>query len=80
MGDKKREVGFEGTSSRERAITYLEALTASVRDGAVRVERDSKVVELEPGEFVTLEVKAKSKKDRQSLRLQLSWDNDRSKS
>ena len=77
MGDKKhkkQEVSFSGTMSRDEALAYLEDFTKSVRSGAVRVERDGSLVLLNPGEVVKLEVKAKSKKDKQSFRLELSWN------
>ena len=79
MGDKKAEVSFEGTMTLDRVLSYLEELTASIRAGSIKVEKGVEQVLLQPADVVKLEVKAKSKKDKQSFRLELSWEGDRLK-
>ena len=74
MAQSKSEVSFEGTMSLSEVLAYLEGFTASLREGAVRVEQGEDQVILRPGEAVALAVKAKSKKSKQSVRLELSWD------
>ena len=75
--DKKAEVSFEGTMTLDKVLSYLEELTASVRAGSIKVEKGVEQVVLQPADVVTLEVKAKSKKNKQSFRLELSWEGDR---
>ena len=77
MADKKAEVSFEGTMTLDKVLSYLEELTASVRAGSIKVEKGIEQVVLQPADVVTLEVKAKSKKNKQSFRLELSWEGDR---
>ena len=77
MADKKAEVSFEGTMTLDKVLSYLEELTASVRAGSIKVEKGVEQVVLQPADVVTLEVKAKSKKNKQSFRLELSWEGDR---
>lgn len=74
MSDKKAEVSFEGTMTLDKVLTYLEELTASIRAGSIRVEKGTEQVVLQPADVVTLEVKAKAKKHKQSFRLELSWE------
>ncbi|MFV8749870.1 amphi-Trp domain-containing protein [Nannocystaceae bacterium ST9] len=74
MGEKKAEVSFEGTMTIEKVLSYLEELTASIRAGSIRVEKGGEQVVLHPTEVVRLEVKAKTKKDKQSFQLELSWE------
>lgn len=76
MGDKKAEVHFEGTMSIDRVLAYLDELVASFRTGTVRVEKGHDAVVLTPAEVIDLDVKAKIKKDKQSLQLELSWATD----
>ncbi len=76
MGDKKAEVNFEGTMSIDRVLAYLDELVASFRTGTVRVEKGLDAIVLTPAEVIDLDVKAKIKKDKQSLQLELSWATD----
>ena len=58
----------------DKVLTYLEELAASVRAGSIRVDSGGEAVVLQPADTVTLEVKAKTKKNKQSFRLELSWE------
>lgn len=77
MADNKTEVSFEGTMTLDKVLSYLEELTASIRAGSIKVEKGVEQVMLQPADVVTLEVKAKAKKNKQSFRLELSWEGDR---
>ena len=74
MSDKKAEVSFEGTMTLDKVLSYLEEVTASLRAGSLRVEKGVDSVVLTPADVLTLEVKAKVKKDKQSLQLELAWE------
>lgn len=74
MSDKKVEVSFEGTMTLDKALAYLEGLVASIRAGAVRIEKGEDLVVLTPGDVVKMEVEAKAKKGKQSLQLGLTWE------
>lgn len=73
MGDKKSELSFEGSMNLDELLSYLEEFAASMRGGTVRVEKGEQQVVLTPADVVKLAVKAKSKGDAQSVRLELSW-------
>jgi amphi-Trp domain-containing protein len=77
VADNKAEVSFEGTMTLDKVLSYLEELTASIRAGSIKVEKGAEQVLLQPADIVTLEVKAKTKKHKQSFRLELSWEGDR---
>jgi amphi-Trp domain-containing protein len=77
VADHKSEVSFEGTMTLDKVLSYLEELTASIRAGSIKVEKGVEQVTLQPADVVTLEVKAKTKKNKQSFRLELSGEGDR---
>jgi amphi-Trp domain-containing protein len=72
-GDKK-SVAFEGQVDLNKALDYLKSLQAALKKGTVYVQNGSEVVALEPEGSVMLEVEAKSKKDKQSIKIELSWE------
>ena len=74
MGEKKSEVSFEGDTTLDELLAYLEDFAASVRTGRVRIEQGDKQLVLTPGTVVKLGVTAKQKKLRRSVRFELEWD------
>ncbi|PRP90727.1 hypothetical protein ENSA5_61610 [Enhygromyxa salina] len=73
MSAKQSELSFEGDMSRDELLSHLEEFAASMRDGTVRVELGEQQLVLTAAEVVKLAVKAKTKGDAQSVRLELSW-------
>ncbi len=69
----KKEVSFKGKVELDKAIEYLERLSASLKEGRVVVEKGREFVALEPSEVVEIEVEAEQKKDEEKLSIELEW-------
>ena len=76
MSDKKSAVSFAGTMSRTEVVDYLQDLASGAREGAIQLELGDEEVVLHPGANVELAVKIRAKKDRRSLRFELSWQDE----
>jgi amphi-Trp domain-containing protein len=72
-GDKK-SVAYEGQVDLNKALDYLKSLQAALKKGAAYVQNGTEVVALEPESSVSFQVEAKSKKDKQSIKIELSWE------
>ena len=72
-GDK-RSISFEGAVTRDEAIAYLKSLQTAIKKGTVFVQNGQEVVGLEPEAEMTMEVEARSKKDKQSIKFALRWE------
>jgi amphi-Trp domain-containing protein len=73
-GDKK-SVTYEGQIDLNKALDYLKSLQAALKKGTAYVQNGSgRFVTLEPESSVSLQVEAKSKKDKQSIKIELSWE------
>jgi len=57
----------------ERAIQYVEALTASLKAGAIRVQHGSEELTIFPGSIVDIKVDAYKKKEKEKISINLSW-------
>lgn len=71
---EKRGVSFEGQVELTDAIEYLKSLQAALKKGKVYVQNGSEVVALEPEQAVTMEVEARTKREKQSIKLTLRWE------
>ena len=74
-GDKK-EVSFEGQVELAAALDYLKNLHAALKKGTAYVQNGGDYITLEPGATVKLEVEARSKKDKQGIKLSIAWERD----
>jgi amphi-Trp domain-containing protein len=72
-GDKK-SVSFEGQIDLNDALNYLKSLQAALKKGAAYIQNGAEVVALEPESSVTMEVEARSKKDKQTVKISLKWE------
>ncbi len=72
-GDK-RSVSFEGLVGTDEVIAYLESLRTALEKGTVYIRNGQDVVGLEPAPEITMEVEARSKKEKQVLKLALRWE------
>lgn len=70
---EKRSVSFEGPVELTDAIEYLKSLQAALKKGTVYVQNGSDVVALEPEQTVTMEVDARTKREKQSIKITLRW-------
>jgi amphi-Trp domain-containing protein len=72
-GDK-RSVAFEGQLDLNKALEYLKSLQAALKKGKAYVQNGAEVVALEPSGAISMALEAKSKKDKQSIKIELSWE------
>lgn len=67
------KVEIEGAMDLSQAITYLEDVLASLKDGLIKVEAGNDIVVLRPAAAVDFEMSASQKKDKEKFSLKLSW-------
>ena len=58
------------------AVSYLEDLARSFRDGRIVVEHAEKKLDMEPPSVLVLEIEAKQKKDKAKFGFEIAWKND----
>jgi amphi-Trp domain-containing protein len=71
MGDKG--ISYKRMVDIQDAVSYLEALAQSFRDGRIVVENGDKKLDLDPPSVVGLEIAAKQKKDKTKFGFQIAW-------
>jgi amphi-Trp domain-containing protein len=71
MGDKG--IAYKRMVDIQDAVSYLEALAQSFRDGRIQVEHGDKKLGLEPPSVVVLEIEAKQKKDKTKFGFEIAW-------
>jgi amphi-Trp domain-containing protein len=71
---EKRSVSFEGPVTAEEALAYLDALRDAIEKGTVYVQNGLEVVALQPEAEMTMEVEARAKKEKQSIKFSLRWE------
>ena len=74
-GDKKG-VSFEGQVELAAALEYLKSLYTGLKKGTAYVQNGTDYVALEPPATVKLEIEARSKKEKQGIKLSISWERD----
>jgi amphi-Trp domain-containing protein len=74
MGENgKREVTFEGEVATADAIAYIQSLLSGLKKGTVCVQQGSRYLTVHPGNELALAVRVKSKSDKESFCIELSW-------
>jgi amphi-Trp domain-containing protein len=74
MGDNgKKGIEFSEEMEISKAVEYLNALRASLSAGTVCVQQGGESVTVHPEKFVTLEVKARQKDNKESIAFSLEW-------
>ena len=74
MSDDKKGVSYEGQLDLSSVQGYLKALMAGFKGGTIYVQSGAEVLALQPESTVTLELEARRKKDKQSLKLEFKWE------
>ncbi len=69
-----KEVNFEANLELRSAISYLEGIASSLKDGKVVVERAQDFVVLEPTHQVQMELDAAAGEEREEITFKLSWE------
>ncbi len=72
MGKDKLKI--EGMVSLNQAITRIEELLDSLRNGAIHFQFGDESLTLNPPDVLDLELKASKKKKEQKISLELSWE------
>lgn len=67
------KVEIEGAMDLSQAISYLEDVLNSLKEGVIRVETGDEMVMLRPSQAVDFEMSASQKKDKEKFSLKLSW-------
>jgi amphi-Trp domain-containing protein len=69
-----KEVNFEASLELSRAISYLEEIASSLKDGKVVVERTEDFVVLEPTHQVQMKLEASVEEEREGIKFKLNWE------
>lgn len=67
------KVEIEGAMDLNQAISYLEDVLNSMKEGVIRVETGDEMVMLRPSQAVDFEMSASQKKDKEKFSFKLSW-------
>jgi amphi-Trp domain-containing protein len=69
-----KEISFEASLELQKAISYLEEVTSSLRDGKVVLERAEDFVVLEPAHLVQMKLEASVEGEREGIKLKFNWE------
>jgi amphi-Trp domain-containing protein len=69
-----KEVNFEANLELQKAISYLEEIVSSLKDGKVVVERAQDFVVLEPTHQVQMELEVAAEEEHEKIKVKLSWE------
>lgn len=67
------EVRHETTMELGQAIAYLEEIVAGLKSGRLCVAQENDEITLAPQRTVTVSIKARQKRDKESVGLKISW-------
>lgn len=67
------EVHLESTLELSQAIAYLEDIVAGLKSGSLNVQHEADELALTPQRTVSVDIKARQKGEKESVRLKLSW-------
>lgn len=73
-GEDKKSVTFEGQMDLAAVQAHLKALMGGFKAGAIYVQSGHEVIGLHPEATVTMELEARRKKDKQSLKIEVKWE------
>ena len=73
---EKKEVRVKSRMELQRAAAYLLDVVEGLRTGKVVVEHGEEGIELSIPEQVTVQVKARSKEDKESIAFKVTWRNE----
>lgn len=69
----KKGVKLKGVMSINQVVTYLEDLTAGLKEGRICVRQGEQFVTLCPEQMMDVEVKASAKKGKEKFEMELAW-------
>jgi amphi-Trp domain-containing protein len=68
-----KEIFYQGTMEKEKALKYLEDLVKSCKEGKICVQDGENYVTLEPQDVVKLKATAEQDEGKEKFSLKLSW-------
>ena len=72
----KQEISMEKTMTTKDVIAYLEQVVEGLKNGQLIVQKDDRILLLNPPAIMEVEVEAKQKKNKEKFSLELSWKTD----
>ena len=72
----KKELKVKTKGGLEEAISYLKALTSSLKEKKLVIQKESSFITLSPKDEVSLEIEAEQKREKENLSIKLSWKNE----
>lgn len=73
----KKEVSLTQRIRREKVIESLEELINGLRQETVCIQSGDDLVTLKPSPIIKFEIEAVAKKDKEKVRIELSWSHDK---
>lgn len=70
------KIKVDGIMELSQAITYLEDILASLKEGVFRLEAGGDSLTLCPEKVVEFEMSVSQKKDKEKFELEISWKKD----
>jgi amphi-Trp domain-containing protein len=71
MSKKEMKVKVKGTL--EDVCRHLESLVSSMKEGTVVIQKSNSFITLKPQNIISLEIEGEQKKDKEELKIELSW-------
>ena len=69
----KKKIVLSYTLDTASTVQYLETMVQGFKHGRIIVQKEGTVLTLNPSDMIEMTVEAKQKKDRQKIRIKLSW-------
>ncbi|WP_028574579.1 amphi-Trp domain-containing protein [Desulfonatronovibrio hydrogenovorans] len=73
----KNEIKLKGVVEKETAISHLEDILETMKQGRINIQSSKDTVTITPGPFMAMEIKAKSGKGKEKIEIELSWRSDK---
>ena len=73
---EKKELKVKMSVSIDDALSHLESILHSLKEGTCVIQKGASFVTLKPKDAVKLEIEAEQKKDKEKLKIELSWKSE----
>jgi len=73
----KKELCVSESMSLENVISYLEDLVNTLKNGKICVQRGEELLSLTPASVIDFELEGTVKKDKEKIKLELSWKHEK---
>ena len=69
----KKEFKAKIKGSTEEIMRYLDSLVASLKQGTLVLQKNDEHITFKPREAMTMEIEAEQKKEKEEIKIELSW-------